>query len=227
MSTAGWGITRTGYLTLFNRDAPSCFSNRVARVRRSNSLEDRRLQEKLRTIRLEHSIRNGQIYNEKKTLVSQLTGIQRVRETPEVGLERRKLLQAKAGNQVVFHKAGCSVHSSNTRSHSAASFSRQAFLSSQSTPSSAVTQYPSVDCRCCYTGYRLRRASPTATSPDWRSPRSPAFPLFSSVNESSKETLGFASTDDPYSFGIPSGLVRSDRQGGLNFRQLPTIENNR
>ena len=109
MSTLTWGISRKGELTLFNRDPPSCFSNRVARVRRSNTLEDRRLQDKLRTIHLEHSIRNGQIHNEKKTLVRQLNGIHSVKETPEIGVERRKLQQAKASV-----KKGNALHGINT-----------------------------------------------------------------------------------------------------------------
>jgi len=215
MATASWGVTRKGELTIFNRDPPSCFSNRVARVRRSNSLEDRRLQDKLRTIHLEHTIRNGQIYKERKKLVNQLTGIQKVRETPEVGLERRKLQQAKAGNQVLFHKTG-------TRAHSPVPSSPQGHLSShvtQNITSSAVTQYPSVDCRCCYTGYRLRRSSPAATSPDWKAPRSPTFP-FPSVKES-REHLGHVSIDEEYTYGIPNSLGQS----GLNSCHLPTIDN--
>lgn len=230
MSTVSWGVTRKGDLTLFNRDPPSCFSNRVARVRRSNSLEDRRLQEKLRTIHLEHSIRNGQIHKEKKTLVKQLNGIQRVRETPEVGLERRKLQQAKAGNQILFHKAGSAVHTVHARAQSTAPSSLQAHLSSnvtQNVTSCAATQYPSVDCRCCYTGYRLRRTfTAIAASPDWKQSRSPAFPLFSSPNEP-RENLGIGETEEAYTYGIPSGMVMDDRQSGLNSRWLPTIENNR
>ena len=216
-----WGVTRKGELTLFNRDPPSCFSNRVARVRRSNTLEDRRLQDRLRSIHLEHTIRNGQIYEEKKTLVKQLNGIQRVRETPEVGLERRKLQQAQAGNQVLFHKAGSAVHSVKTRAHSAAPTSLQghsSFHVTQNVTSSAVTQYPSVDCRCCYTGYRLRRSATIATSADWRTPRSSAFPLFSSNNES---------TDEAFTFETHNSAVQDERHSTSNSYRLPTIENHR
>lgn len=229
MSTAGWGITRKGDLTLFNRDPPSCFSNRVARVRRSNSLEDRRLEEKIRTIHLEHSIRKGQLYNEKKTLVNQLSGIQRVRETPEVGLQRRKLQQAKASNQVVFHKAGRAANSIPLLAQSASSSSLQGHLSSHvTTPnvtSSVVTSYPSVDCRCCYTGYRLRRGSTMATSPDYSRTRSPAFPSFSSSNE--RESLSFLSRDEACTYSIPNGFAVDYRQSGLNSWRLPTLEDNR
>ena len=228
MSTAGWSITRKGDLTLFNRDPPSCFSNRVARVRRCNSLENRRLEEKIRTIHLEHSIRKGQLYKEKKTLVNQLSGIQRVRETPEVGLERRKLQQAKAGNQVVFHKTGRAAHSIPARAQSASSSSLQGHLSSHvTTPNvtfSVVTSYPSVDCRCCYTGYRLRRGM--VASPPNRRARSPAFPLFSSSSET-RESLSFPSTDEHCTCGIPNGFAVDCRQRGLNSWRLPTIEDNR
>lgn len=185
MSAAAWGITRRGDLTPFNRDPPSCFSSRVARVRRSNSLEDKLLEEKLKNIHLEFSIKKGQIYKEAKILTSQMTGIQRVRETPVVGLERRKLQQAKAVNEVAFHKVGGSgIKAVHERARSDAYLPDK--LSPHLTPSTAVAQYPSGDCRCCYTGCRLRKTSNMAT--EWRTPRSAIFPWYTSAN-ASKENL--------------------------------------
>lgn len=226
MSTSGWGVKRKGDVTLFNRDPPSCFSNRVARVRRSNSLEDRRLQEKLRNIHLEHSIKKGQIFKEAKTLAHQLTGIQKVRETPEIGLERRKLQQAKAVNQVVFHKIGNSgIHSVHRRAYSASSLPSglSPHFTSSTNVTPAVTQYPRVDCRCCYTGYRLRRASTLAV--DVRTPPSPKFPLDTSTKEP-RENFTFSLPDGEHKSGVSFTLAMDHQQLGRQlFQRLPSIEN--
>ena len=233
MADANWTVTRKGDLSLFNRDAPSCFSNRVARVRRSNSLEDRRLQDKLRSIHLEQSIRNRHIYKEQQTLVKQLNGIQTVRETPQVGLERRRLQQANASNPILFHKVGNTNHSVEKRAHSAQPPSSiLGYSPSLVTQSTAVTQYPSPDCRCCYTGYRMRRSPIAPTSPDWRLPRSATFPLFPSTNES-RENFSFTSTHETNTRknsdgtdGIQNTFIEDETQIGLNSCRLPTIENN-
>lgn len=223
-------VTRKGDLTLFNRDPPSCFSNRVARVRRCNSLEDRRLQDKLRSIHLEHKIKNRHLYKEQRTLVKQLDGIHTVRETPQIGLERRKQLQANVGNSVLFHKAGNMIHSVPKRAHSAQPPSTLCHSPSHVTQSSAVTQYPSPDCRCCYTGYRVRRSPTIATSPDWRLPRSATFSFSTSAKES-REHFGPYATQETNirknSDGIPNAFVDNETQIGLSSCRLPTIENNR
>lgn len=228
MSASGWGIKSKGDLTLYNRDPPSCFSNRVARVRRSNSLEDRRLQEKLRSIHLEHSIKRGQIFKEAKTLAHQLTGIQKVRETPEIGLERRKLQQAKAVNQFVFHKIGNSgIHSVHRRAYSASSLPSglSPHFASSTNVTPTVRQYPRVDCRCCYTGYRLRRASTMAM--DVRTPLSPKFPLDTSTQEP-RENFPFPFADGENKSGMSFALAMDHEQHGRQlFQRLPSIENNR
>lgn len=220
MSTLTWGISRKGELTLFNRDPPSCFSNRVARVRRSNTLEDRRLQDKLRTIHLEHSIRNGQIHKEKKTLVRQLNGIHSVKETPEIGLERRKLQQAKAS----FKKSNA-LHGINTtlpHSNSQALLQPQGKLSSsvtQNVTTGAVTQYPSADCRSSYTGYRLRKSPTISRSTEWLLPRSPSYPLFTTGNEW-RELLGISSSSEVNNLDTSSTTNANERQN-----MFPAIDN--
>ncbi|XP_078359719.1 uncharacterized protein LOC144644171 [Oculina patagonica] len=223
-------VTRKGDLTLFNRDPPSCFSNRVARVRRSNTLEDRRLQDKLRSIHLEHKIKNRHLYKEQKTVEKQLNGIHTVRETPQIGLERRKQLQANAGNPVLFHKAGNVIHSVQKRAHSAQPPSILSYPPSHVTQSTAVTQYPSPDCRCCYTGYRVRRSPTISTSPDRRLHRSATFPLFTSTNES-RENFGPNTTQETNirkdSDGISNTFLVDETQIGLSSCRLPTIENNK
>lgn len=210
MSTLTWGISRKGELTLFNRDPPSCFSNRVARVRRSNTLEDRRLQDKLRTIHLEHSIRNGQIHNEKKTLVRQLNGIHSVKETPEIGVERRKLQQAKASV-----KKGNALHGINTTPpYSQALLQPQGKSSSSVThhvTTGSVTQYPSADCRSSYTGCRLRKSPTISRSADWLLPRSPTYPLFTMGNEW-REALGISSSSEVYNLDTSSTINANERQ---------------
>ena len=207
MSTLTWGISRKGELTLFNRDPPSCFSNRVARVRRSNTLEDRRLQDKLRTIHLEHSIRNGQIHNEKKTLVRQLNGIHSVKETPEIGVERRKLQQAKASV-----KKGNALHGINTTPPYS-----QALQQPQGKLSSSVTQYPSADYRSSYTGYRLRKSPIISRSADWLLPRSPTYPLFTTGSEW-REALGILSSSEVLD---TSGTTNTNERQNM----FPAIDN--
>ena len=225
-------VKRKGDLSIFNRDPPSCFSNRVARVRRSNSLEERLLQDRLRSIHLEHTIRNRHLHKEERTLVKQLNGIHTVRETPPIGLQRRRLLQANVGNSVLFHKASNTENSVQKRAHSAQPPSMHSHSPSHVTQSTAVTQYSGPECRCSYTGYRLRRSPPISTSPDWKLPRSATFPLFPSTNES-KETFGPNTTHETDSRGIhichaiPNAYVQDETQIGLNSFRLPTIDKNK
>lgn len=219
-------VTRKGDLSIFNRDPPSCFSNRVARVRRSNSLEDRRLQDRLRSIHLEHTIRNRHLHKEERTLVKQLNGIHTVRETPPIGLQRRRLLQANAGNAILFHKTSNTDHSVQKRAHSAQPPSILSHSPSHVTQSTTVTQYPGPDCRCCYTGYRLRRSPTIPTSPDWKLPRSVTFPLLTSAIES-RENFGHETDTCRNSNGIPNAFVQDETQIGLSSCRLPTIENNK
>lgn len=217
-------VTRKGDLTLFNRDPPSCFSDRVARVRRSNTLEDRRLQDRLRSIHLEHSINNRHLYKEQRTLVKQLNGIHTVRETPPVGLERRKQLQANAGNTILFHKTGSVNHSAHKRAHSAEPPSLLSHSPSHVTQPSAVTPYPSPECRCCYTGYRVRRSPVMGI----RLYRSATVPLFTSKNKS-REKFGPDATHEmnigKSSDGILNTFVGNETQIGSSSCRLPTIEN--
>ena len=216
-------VKRKGDLSIFNRDPPSCFSNRVARVRRSNSLEDRLLQDRLRSIHLEHTVRNRHIHKEERTLVKQLNGIHTVRETPPIGLQRRRQLQTNAGNSILFHKASNTDHSVQKRAHSA----QPPYSPSHVTQSTAVTQYPGPDCRFSYTGYRLRRSPTISTSRDWKLPRSATFPSFPSVNEF-RENYGSNKTHETdtckNSHGIPNAYVQDETQIGLSSCRLPTIE---
>ena len=211
-------VQRKGDLSIFNRDPPSCFSNRVARVRRSNSLEDRRLQDRLRSIHLEHTIRNRHIHKEERTLVKQLNGIHTVRETPPIGLQRRRLLQTNAGNPILFHKASNTDHPVQKRAHSA----------QPPYSPSHVTQYPGPDCRCSNTVYRLRRSPTISTRPDWKLPRSATFPSFPSVNEfreyfGPNTTLETDTTKNSY--GIPNTYIQDETQIGFSSCRLPTIDN--
>ena len=225
-------VKRKGDLSIFNRDPPSCFSNRVARVRRSNSLEERLLQDRLRSIHLEHKIRNRHLHKEERTLVKQLNGIHTVRETPAIGLQRRRLLQANAGNPILFHKASNTDHSVQKRAHSAQPPSIHSYSPFHVTQSTAVTQYPGPDCRCSYTGHRLRRSPTISTSPDWKLPRLATFPIFSSTNES-RETFGANTTYETDSQGIqnchtiPNACLQDETQIGLNSFRLPTIDSNK
>ena len=217
-------VKRKGDLSIFNRDPPSCFSNRVARVRRSNSLEERLLQDRLRSIHLEHTIRNRHIHKEERTLVKQLNGIHTVRETPPIGLQRRRQLQTNAGNTSLFHNASNTDHSVQKRAHSA----QPPYSPSHVTQSTVVTQDPGPDCRCSYTVNRLRWSPTTSTSPDWKLPRSATFPSFPSVNEF-RENFGpntARETDTcKNSQGIPNAYVQDETQIGLSSCRLPTIEN--
>lgn len=215
-------VKRKGDLSIFNRDPPSCFSNRVARVRRSNSLEDRLLQDRLRSIHLEHTIRNRHIHKEERTLVKQLNGIHTVRETPPIGLQRRRLLQKNAGSPILFHKASNTDHSVQKRAHSAQPPNSPSYVTQ------SVTQHPGPDCRCSHTGYRLRRSPTISTSPDWKLPRSATFPSFPSVNEF-REIYAPNTTHETdtckNSHGMPNAHVQDETQIGLSSCRLPTIEN--
>lgn len=222
-------VKRKGDLSIFNRDPPSCFSDRVARVRRSNTLEDRLLQDRLRTIHLEHTIRKRHLHKEERTLVKQLNGIHTVRETPPIGLQRRRLLQANAGNPILFHKASNTDQSVQKRARSAQPPSIHSQSPSHVTQFTAVMQYPGSDCRCSYTGYRVRRSPTISTSPDCKLPRWATFPLFPSSNES-RETLGPNTTSETDSQGIQTchviqnAYVQDETQIGLNSFRLPTID---
>ena len=222
-------VKRKGDLSIFNRDPPSCFSNRVARVRRSNSLEERLLQDRLRSIHLEHTIRNRHIHKEERTLVKQLNGIHTVRETPPIGLQRRRLLQTSRGTPILFQKAANTDHPVQKRAHSAQPPSINSHSPSNVTQSTAVTQNPSPDCRCSYTGYRLRRSPTISTSPDWKLPRSVTFPIFPSANEF-REPFGLNTTHETDTckngHGIPNAYVQDETQVGLGSCRLPTIDNN-
>ena len=213
-------VKRKGDLSIFNRDPPSCFSNRVARVRRSNSLEDRLLQDRLRSIHLEHTIRNRHIHKEERTLLKQLTGIHTVRETPPIGLQRRRLLQTNAGNPILFHKAS----NTDQRAHSA----QPPYSPSHVTQSTAVTQYPGVSCVGTSTIRKLRRSPTISTSPDWKLPRSATFPSFPSVNDF-RENFGPNTTHvtdtGKNSHGIPNAYIQDETQIGLSSCRLPTIDN--
>lgn len=221
-------VKRKGDLSIFNRDPPSCFSDRVARVRRSNTLEDRLLQDRLRTIHLEHTIRKRHLHKEERTLVKQLNGIHTVRETPPIGLQRRRLLQANAGNPILFHKASNKDQSVQKRARSAQPPSIHYQSPSHVTQFTAVTQYPGSDCRCRYTGCRVRRSPTISTSPDCKLPRWATFPLFPSSNES-RETFG-PNTSETDSQGIQNchviqnAYVQDETQIGLNSFRLPTID---
>ena len=215
-------VKRKGDLSIFNRDPPSCFSNRVARVRRSNSLEERLLQDRLRSIHLEHTIRNRHIHKEERTLVKQLNGIHTVRETPPIGLQRRRLQQTNAGNPILFHKASNADHSAQKRAHSAQPPSIHSHSPSHVTQSATVTQYPG----CSYTGYRLRRSHTISSSPDWKLPRSATFPLFPSANEF-RENFGPNTTHETdtckNSHGISNVYIQDETQNGSSSCRLPTI----
>jgi len=223
-------VKRKGDLSIFNRDPPSCFSNRVARVRRSNSLEDRLLQDRLRSIHLEHTIRNRHIHKEERTLVKQLNGIHTVRETPPIGLQRRRLLQTNTGNPSLLQKASNTDRFVQKRAHSAQPPSVHSHSPSHVTQSTALTQYPGPDCRCSYTGYRLRRSPTISTSLDCKLPRSATFPLFLSANEF-RESFGSNTTHETdtckNSHGIPNAYVQDETQIGLGSCRLPTIDNNK
>ena len=222
-------VKRKGDLSIFNRDPPSCFSNRVARVRRSNSLEERLLQDRLRSIHLEHTIKSRHIHKEERTLVEQLNGIHTVRETPPIGLQKRRLLQTNTGNPILFQKASKTDHSAQKRAHSAHPPSINSRSPSRVTQSTAVTQYPGPDRRCSYTGYRLRRSPTISTIPDWKLPRSVTFPIFPSANEF-RENFGQQTHETDTSkngHGILNMYVQDETEIGLRSCRLPTIDNNK
>ena len=227
MSDINWTINRKGDLSIFNRDPPSCFSNRVARVRRSNSVEDRRLQDKLRSIHLEHTIRNRYIFKEQQTLVKQLNGIQTVRETPQVGLERRRLQQGNGGYPILLQRTGNSSNSVKKRVNSAQSPSVRSHSPSHVTQLTAITPYPHPECRFSYAGYRRHRSSTIPPSPYGTLTRSATVPLFTSFNES-REYFGpnsiYATNTRENSDGI-SNASMEEALIGLPSCRLPTIEN--
>ena len=88
----------------YKRDRPSCFSERVARVRRSNGLEERRLQTKLRAIHQEEEMRKYEIRNERKAIVKQLTGIRKIKDTSSLGLDRRRTPQSNVRKEILLTK---------------------------------------------------------------------------------------------------------------------------
>lgn len=88
-----------------------------------------------------------------------------------------------------------------------------------------VTQYPRVDCRCCYTGYRLRRAS-TMTM-DVKTPLSHKFPLDTSTKQL-RENFTFSLADGDHKSGMSCALAMDhEQQGRQLFQRLPSIEDNR
>lgn len=220
-------ITRKGDLSIFNRDPPSCFSNRVARVRRSNSLEDRRLQDQLRSIHLEHVIRNRHIFKEQQTLVRQLNGIQTVRETPHIGLERRRLQQVNSGYPILAQRSENSTNSVRKRANSAQPPLVKSHPPPLATQCSAVTPFPSPDCRCSYTGHRMRRSHTLTTNPHGTFTRSATVPLFTSFGEL-RENFGSNSMYAPdirENSDKISNALAEETQIGLKSCRLPTIGN--
>lgn len=220
-------ITRKGDLSIFNRDPPSCFSNRVARVRRCNSLEDRRLQDQLRSIHLEHVIRNRNIFKEQQTLVKQLNGIQTVRETPQIGLERRRLQQVSPVYPNLAQRSGNSTKLVHERANSAQPPSVRSHSPSLATQCSAVTPFPSPDCRCSYTGHRMRRSHTLTTSPHETFKRSATVPLFTSFVEL-RENSGPSSmhlTDFKEDHDELANPLAARTHIGLKSCRLPIIGN--
>lgn len=129
---------------IFDKEAPSCFSSRVSKVRRANITENVKLQRQIAALEIERSYRHYQIHHEKKDLEKQLQKLKEIRGLPVV-LERRNLLSISKGNDVKFNSDSTSTKYNSNRNSKPRSFSAPSSLS-----------LPAITCRCALTGYKVR-----------------------------------------------------------------------
>lgn len=129
---------------IFDKEVPSCFSSRVSKVRRSNVIENVKLQRQIAALEIERSYRHYQIHHEKKDLEKQLQKLKEIRDLPVV-LERRNLL-VKEEKLTEFNQDSSQTTKTNSK--------RNSKPRSLSAPSSL--SLPAIACRCALTGYKVR-----------------------------------------------------------------------
>lgn len=128
---------------VFDKEVPSCFSSRVSKVRRSNVIENVKLQRELASLDIERSFRHYQMHQEKKDLEKQLKKLKKIKDLPLVGLERRKM-SPKDEHSIDFSSTSQFKNVTKARSYSAPP------------SSSSLLSLPALTCRCAITGYKVR-----------------------------------------------------------------------
>ena len=87
------------------RERPSCFSSRIERVRRCNSLESFRLKGKIETLEAQRAIQHFIISREQTVVRKELNKIFELKKPPETSAERRRLLGKRAQASTVSAEA--------------------------------------------------------------------------------------------------------------------------
>lgn len=131
---------------VFDKETPSCFSNRVSKVRRTNITEKVKLQREIKSLEAEQSLRHYQLHKEKQSLMKELSKTKEIKDVAFVGLQRRKRLPLLQTEDFHSTKSEQGNYREGTQNFGDVSKPR----------SNSAPVLPSITCRCAVTGCRVR-----------------------------------------------------------------------